>query len=365
MTTEATSAAPKSELLLAWYDSHRRQMPWRCVAGQTPDPYPIWLSEIMLQQTTVATVGPYFDRFVERWPSLKDFAASELDDVLKMWAGLGYYARARNLHKCAGIIMDEFGGNFPQSLKQLLQLPGIGPYTAAAIMAIAFDKRATVVDGNVERVISRIFAVEKPLPQSKPLLKELAEDLTPHVRPGDYAQAIMDLGATVCRPKNPQCSVCPWQSSCRANHQGIQEKLPQRLKKPPKPRRHGIAFWLQREDGKILLRKRAPNGLLGAMMEIPSSPWIGTTQTVSAKNQPTAHVPIKARWQKQGCEVIKHTFTHFHLEITIWQARAGMSTKLTKAADEERCSWVDINELDTQALPTLMRKIVNAALGKS
>jgi len=364
MIINATPAAPKPEQLLAWYDKHRRQMPWRSEAGRTPDPYHIWLSEIMLQQTTVATVGPYFDRFLRRWPQLEDFAASDLDDVLKMWAGLGYYARARNLHKCAGIVVGKFDGIFPQSQKQLLQLPGIGPYTAAAIMAIAFDTRATVVDGNVERVIARIFAVEKPLPHSKPLLKELADGLTPDQRPGDYAQAIMDLGATICKPRNPQCPICPWQSSCCARMRGIQEQLPRKLKKPPKPRRHGTAFWLQREDGKILLRKRPPNGLLGAMMEIPSSPWIDATQMSATKIQPTAHAPIKVRWQKDGCEVVKHTFTHFHLEMTIWQARATMRTKLTEAADEDRCSWVDINDLDTQALPTLMRKIVNAALSK-
>ncbi len=365
MIIKTTPAPPKSEQLLTWYDNHRRQMPWRSEAGQTPDPYHIWLSEIMLQQTTVVTVGPYFEKFITRWPTLKDFAESCLDDVLKMWAGLGYYARARNLHKCAGIIMGEFGGIFPQSQKQLLQLPGIGPYTAAAIMAIAFDTRATVVDGNVERVIARIFAIEKPLPHSKPLLKELTKSLTPHVRPGDYAQAIMDLGATVCKPRNPQCPLCPWQSSCCARVRGIQEQLPQKLKKPPKPRRHGTAFWLQREDGKILLRKRLPSGLLGAMMEIPSSPWIEATQMSASKIQPADHAPIKARWQKHGSGIVKHTFTHFHLEMTIWQARAGMDTKLTEVADEERCSWVDIKDLDSQALPTLMQKIVNATLRKS
>ncbi len=364
MNSKSNPAAPQPERLLAWYDRHRRHMPWRCAPGQTPDAYHIWLSEIMLQQTTVATVRPYFDKFVKRWPHLEDFAASDLDDVLKMWAGLGYYARARNLHKCARIVMNKFGGNFPASQDQLLHLPGIGPYTSAAIMAIAFDRNAVVVDGNVERVIARIFAIEKPLPYSKPLLKKHAASLTPDTRPGDYAQAIMDLGATVCKPKAPQCPLCPWQSSCRAHHQGIQEKFPQKIKNPAKPRRHGTAFWLEREDGKILLRKRRPNGLLGAMMEIPSSPWIDRTQIAAAKNQPHTHAPAKANWQKQSCETVKHTFTHFHLEMTIWQARTGISAKLSEAADEERCSWVSINDLDNQALPTLMRKIINAAMNK-
>jgi len=321
-----------------------------------------WTSTIRMNERFCEVINPAF-------PTDRQLAR-RTPGTLRARCGVGYRdVRMVELAKLnvRGVIDEQWYEN-PRTSDEdvfaaLIELPGIGPYTAAAIMAIAFDKRATVVDGNVERVISRIFAIEKPLPHSKPVLKELATSLTPHVRPGDYAQAIMDLGATVCKPKSPQCSACPWQSSCRANHQGIQEKLPQRMKKSPKPRRHGTAFWLQREDGKILLRKRAPSGLLGAMMEIPSSPWIDTTQTVSAKNQPAAHAPIKARWQRQGCEVVKHTFTHFHLEMTIWQARADMNTKLTKAADEARCSWVDINELDTQALPTLMRKIVNTALG--
>ncbi len=365
MIKKVSLTAPGPEQLLAWYDKHRRQLPWRSEAGRTPDPYPVWLSEIMLQQTTVATVGPYFEKFIRRWPRLEDFATGDLDEVLKVWAGLGYYARARNMHKCAGIIMTDFGGNFPRSQKQLLQLPGIGPYTAAALMAIAFDRHAVVVDGNVERVIARIFAVKKPLPHSKPALKKLAASLTPQVRPGDYAQAIMDLGATVCKPKSPQCPVCPWQHSCCAYDQGIQEELPKKMTKPSKPHRYGTAFWLQREDGKILLRKRAPSGLLGAMMEIPSSPWIDQAQMSAAKNQPAIHAPVNACWQKNGCEVVKHTFTHFHLKISIWRAQTSMGTKLTEAADEERCSWVDINDFDTQALPTLMRKIAQEALGRS
>ena len=327
-----------------------------------PDPYHVWLSEIMLQQTTVATVGAYFDTFIKRWPRLKDFAAADLDEVLQLWAGLGYYARARNLHKCAGILMAEFGGNFPRNQKQLLQLPGIGPYTAAAIMAIAFDTHAVVVDGNVERVLSRIFAIEKPLPQSKSLIRQYAASLTPDTRPGDYAQAIMDLGATLCKPRNPHCSTCPWQSFCCAEKQGIQELLPRKLKKPPKPRRCATAFWLQREDGKVLLRKRVPTGLLGAMMEIPSSPWIDSTQKECESNRPEVHAPYDTCWHRHRCGTVRHTFTHFHLEIEIWQARMGTEATLSPAADEHRCTWVEIADLDNHALPTLMRKIVDAAL---
>ncbi len=362
MTATKDITPPQPDHLLAWYDQHRREMPWRSPAGQRPDPYHIWLSEIMLQQTTVATVKPYFEKFIKRWPSLEQFAASELDEVLQMWAGLGYYARARNLHKCAGRVMAELDGEFPQTQKQLLQLPGIGPYTAAAIMTIAFAARAVVVDGNVERVMARIFAVDEPLPRAKPLLKQHAESLTPDNRPGDYAQAIMDLGATVCRPKKPLCSSCPWQSSCVAESRSVQEHYPRKIKKPPKPQRLGTAFWVQREDGKILLRKRDPNGLLGAMMEIPSSPWIDKTDKAFEENRPEAHAPLDTDWHRDNCSMVRHTFTHFHLEIEIWQARASLGAILADAARAECCSWVDINDLDNQALPTLMRKIVDAAL---
>ncbi len=316
----------------------------------------------MLQQTTVATVKPYFEKFIKRWPSLEKFAASDLDDVLKMWAGLGYYARARNLHKCAGLVMAEFGGEFPQTQKQLLQLPGIGPYTAAAIMAIAFDVRAVVVDGNVERVMARIFVVDEPLPRAKALLKQHAESLTPDNRPGDYAQAIMDLGATVCRPRKPLCSLCPWQPSCVAESRNNQQHYPQRIKKPPKPHRSTTAFWVHREDGKILLRKRGPKGLLGGMMEIPSSPWIDKTDKAFEENQPQAHAPLDADWLRDDCRIVRHTFTHFHLEIEVWQARASVDTILAEAARAEHCCWVDVDDLDNQALPTLMQKIVDAAL---
>jgi len=362
MNSTKDIAPPQSDQLLAWYDQHRREMPWRSLPGHRPDPYHIWLSEIMLQQTTVVTVRPYFDKFIKRWPSLEKFADSDLDDVLKMWAGLGYYARARNLHKCAGIIMAEFGGEFPQTQKQLLHLPGIGPYTAAAIMSIAFDRHAVVVDGNVERVMARIFAVDEPLPRAKSVLVNHAEFLTPDNRPGDYAQAIMDLGATVCRPRKPLCSSCPWQSSCVAESRNAQEHYPQRIKKPPKPHRCATAFWVQREDGKILLRKRAPKGLLGAMMEIPSSPWIDKTDKTSEKKLPEAHAPLDTDWHRDNCSMVRHTFTHFHLEIEVWQARASLDAILADVARAEHCSWVDIDDLANQALPTLMRKIVDAAL---
>lgn len=360
--------------ILAWYDRHRREMPWRSLPGEVPDPYYVWLSEIMLQQTTVATVGPYFEKFIQVWPTLEEFAAAELDDVLRMWAGLGYYARARNMHKCARLIMSEYGGQFPQNQKQLLQLPGIGPYTSAAILAIAFSQPAVVVDGNVERVMARLFAIEKPLPQAKPLLSSYAQKLTPEYRPGDYAQAVMDLGATVCRPKKPSCTTCPWHSCCSARILGIEEQLPRKSKKPPKPHRRAVAFWLQRSDNKILLRQRPPTGLLGAMMEIPTSPWIvqshhddlapdcDHSSSLDAGNPPEDHAPVNTTWQKNQCSLVRHTFTHFHLEIEVWKARVDAATKLAGAADEKRCCWVDVHSLEAEALPSLMRKVVAVAL---
>jgi len=361
MTAKSTPATCQSDQLLAWYDHHRRKMPWRSAPGEAANPYHVWLSEIMLQQTTVVTAVPYFTRFIERWPAFEDLAASELDDVLKMWAGLGYYARARNLHKCARVIMAKWGGEFPRTQQALLQLPGIGPYTAAAISAIAFGRRAVVVDGNVERVMARMFAIEEPLPQAKPVLQACAQTLTPHSRPGDYAQAVMDLGATVCKPRKPQCALCPWRASCCGRKRGIHEQLPNKIKKPPKPTRHGVAFWVQRKDGKVLLRKRKATGLLGGMMEIPSSPWGDKKAALS----PDAHAPLKTNWHRDKCQPVRHTFTHFHLEIDIWLARTDNNPTLADAADEERCDWVSIDDLTHQALPSLMRKIVVSALDGS
>ena len=259
--------------LLAWYDRHRRTLPWRAPAGRRADPYVVWLSEIMLQQTTVATVGDYFRRFVERWPTIEALAAAPIDEVLSAWAGLGYYARARNLHACALAVAGPHGGRFPTEEAALLALPGIGAYTAAAIRAIAFDQPASAVDGNVERVIARLFAIETPLPDAKTEIKARAARLVPAERAGDYAQAMMDLGATVCTPRNPRCVICPLMANCKARKLGLAEDLPRRAPKALKPTRRGLAFVLARKDGAILLRKRPPKGLLGGMDEVPSSPW--------------------------------------------------------------------------------------------
>src|SRR6266436_2508895 len=264
---------PDSAVLLAWYDRHHRNLPWRAPPGMRPDPYRVWLSEIMLQQTTVATVGPYFDRFMARWPDISALAAASLDEVLRLWQGLGYYARARNLHACARAVVDRHGGVFPDEIEALRALPGIGDYTAAALAAIAFGRREAAIDGNVERVIARLFAVRDPLPVAKPRLAALAAALVPEQRTGDFAQALMDLGATICTPRRPRCVLCPWRACCAAAASGMAEVLPARADKPNRPSRYGVAFWLTRPDGTVLLRRRPEKGLLGGMTEIPSTPW--------------------------------------------------------------------------------------------
>ena len=302
--------------LLDWYDRHRRAMPWRAPPGTVADPYHVWLSEIMLQQTTVVTVGPYFLDFVTRWPTVGDLATASLDDVLHAWQGLGYYARARNLHKCAVVVARELDGRFPATEAELRELPGIGPYTAAAIAAIAFGRPATVVDGNVERVIARLRGVETPLPAAKPELTRLAGELTPGERPGDYAQAVMDLGATVCTPRNPACGRCPWEGACVAAASGDTERLPRKLPKKERPTRRGVAFWAVRGDGSVLLRRRPETGLLGGMMEVPSTDWREARWTAESA---IAHAPVAAEWRSLA-GMVRHTFTHFHLELTVMSA---------------------------------------------
>src|SRR5579885_2301985 len=269
----AALAATPADLLLAWYDRHRRVLPGRALPGERPDPYRVWLSEVMLQQTTVPAVMGYFARFLERRPDVEALAEAPLDEVLHAWQGLGYYARARNLHACARAVVARHGGAFPRDEAALRALPGIGDYTAAAIAAIAFDRRAAPVDGNVERVTARLFAIETPLPEAKPELRRLAASLVPERRAGDYAQAAMDLGATLCTPRKPRCVLCPWREECRARALGVAENLPRRRAAAARPVRRGVAFWAVREDGAVLLRRRPEAGLLGGMMEVPSTPW--------------------------------------------------------------------------------------------
>lgn len=338
--------------LLSWYDRSRRDLPWRARPGEVADPYRVWLSEIMLQQTTVPAVAPYFRAFTERWPTVGDLAAAPLDDLLVAWAGLGYYARARNLHKCARVVATELGGVFPDREERLLELPGIGAYTAAAITAIAFGRKATVVDGNVERVIARVFAVEEPMPAVKPKLRALAATLTPDERPGDYAQAMMDLGATVCTPRRPKCMLCPWSDGCEARAAGIQEELPRKTPKADKPTRRGVAFWLLNPEGSVLLRRRAEDGLLGGMTEVPSTGWTAVMPDDAAVRR---EAPLEAPWRALP-GMVRHTFTHFHLELGVVAARAGDGWRRAEGL------WVPPDRMGEHALPSVMVKVVRHAL---
>lgn len=333
-----------AESLLCWYDRHARSMPWRVgpadrAAGLWPDPYRVWLSEVMLQQTTVAAVRDYFVAFTGRWPRVEDLAAAEDADVMAAWAGLGYYARARNLLKCARVVAAQHGGQFPDRRDALEALPGIGPYTSAAIAAIAFDRPETVVDGNVERVMARLFAVETLLPEAKPELIALAESLTPDERPGDYAQAVMDLGATICTPKSPACGICPLVDRCIARKAGIAADLPRRTPKKAKPVRYGLAYIARRRDGAWLLETRPEKGLLGGMLGWPGSEWTETP--------PAAAPPFETEWQAIPGEV-RHTFTHFHLRLTLVGATVESDIQPERGRFHEN--------LDRSDLPTVMRK---------
>ncbi len=334
--------AEVSERLLAWYDAHARVMPWRVAPadrarGVRSDPYRVWLSEVMLQQTTVAAVVAYFNRFVARWPRVQDLAAAADGDVMAEWAGLGYYARARNLLACARAVVREHGGSFPDTVEGLLTLPGVGPYTAAAVAAIAYERPAVVVDGNVERVMARLFAVEEPLPVSKPALVGYAGRLTPVVRPGDYAQAVMDLGATICSPRNPACGICPLIEGCAAQRAGIAAELPRKLAKPEKPERRG-RVWIGTHRGQVLVERRQGKGLLGGMLGFVGDGWDGAG----------GDAPFAAEWSVLG--EVKHTFTHFHLYLTVMHAEGP--------ANPERGEFVALNPDD---LPTVMRKAYDLA----
>ncbi|EAR50495.1 A/G-specific adenine glycosylase [Oceanicola granulosus HTCC2516] len=335
--------------LLDWYDVHARQLPWRVPpaarrAGVRPDPYRVWLSEVMLQQTTVPAVKGYFRRFTETWPTVEALAAAEDGAVMEAWAGLGYYARARNLLKCARAVVAEHGGRFPETAEGLRELPGIGPYTSAAIAAIAYDAPATVVDGNVERVMARLHDVHTPLPAAKGELTALAAALTPEARPGDYAQAVMDLGATICTPRRPACGICPWRTPCAARAAGTAPELPAKAPKAVKPVRLGHAYVARRADGAWLLERRPDKGLLGGMLGWPGSDWSAA---------PAPAPPLAADWRTVG--EARHTFTHFHLRLAVEVA------ELPEGAVPARGSFVPVADFRPAALPTVMRKVFDIA----
>lgn len=303
----------------------------------------------MLQQTTVATVARYFDRFVTRWPDVTALAAASLDEILREWQGLGYYARARNLHACARAVVERHRGAFPSEPSALRALPGIGDYTAAAIAAIAFDRPLAAVDGNVERVVARLYAVGQPMPAAKHRLQELAAALVPERRAGDFAQAMMDLGATICTPRRPRCVLCPWRVACAAAARGTAEDLPARVEKPERPLRYGVAFWITRPDGAVLLRRRPERGLLGGMIEIPSTRWRGEPWTLA---EAAAAAPTAVGWSALP-GTVRHGFTHFRLELGIV---AGEGQEATSGL------WSPIDKLGDHALPTLMKKVVRHAI---
>lgn len=353
--TFAPDAPALQAALLDWYDRHRRTLPWRAPPGGRAEPYHVWLSEIMLQQTTVAAVGPYFDAFLARWPTVADLAAARLEAVLTAWAGLGYYARARNLHACAQRIVDRHGGVFPDTEDALRALPGVGEYTAAAIAAIAFDRPAMPVDGNIERVVARLRAIDTPLPEAKPAIKAAARALTPDHRPGDFAQAMMDLGATVCAPKRARCILCPWSAACVGRRVGAPETLPVKKKKAERPTRYGVAFWAVRSDGAVLLRRRPAKGLLGGMMEPPGVDWRNTPW---AAEEAEKLAPLALKWRILP-GVVRHSFTHFHLEITVM---AGKAPRFAPVFDG---LWAAPDALSDYPLPSVMRKIARHAMAKT
>lgn len=334
-----------------WYDVHAREMPWRVMpkmrkAGHLPNPYAVWLSEVMLQQTTVAAVRSYHTRFIALWPTVGALAAAEDADVMAAWAGLGYYARARNLLKCARAVVADHDGSFPRTYDELIKLPGIGPYTAAAISAIAFDEASTVLDGNVERVMSRLYDDHTPLPAAKPVLMDYAKQHTSPRRPGDYAQAVMDLGATVCTPKNPTCGICPVRSMCKAQKAGTQGDLPKKTPKKPKPTRHGVAYIARRDDGAWLLETRPDKGLLGGMLGWPTTEWGDT---------PPDQEPVSADWQELDIQA-RHTFTHFHLILRVQTAW------LPRDALPDRGQFMPADAFSPNALPTVMQKAYTLAV---
>ncbi len=348
----ARETGAEAAALLGWYDRHRRRLPWRALPGEAVDPYRVWLSEIMLQQTTVAAVGPYFAAFLARWPDVASLAAAPIEEVMRAWAGLGYYSRARNLHACAIAVAERHGGRFPDTVDGLRALPGIGDYTAAAIAAIAFDRPAAVVDGNVERVVTRLDAIETELPAAKPLIRARVAALLDPARPGDFAQGMMDLGATICTPRRPACALCPLTSWCHASAAGTQESYPRKAPKKAGTLRRGAAFVVVKEGADLLVRTRPAKGLLGGMTEVPGTEWSAGFDEADA----LAAAPISLSYRRLS-GVVSHVFTHFPLELTVFRAEAPAGT-----AAPAGCRWIGFDEVADEAFPTLMRKVIAHAL---
>jgi A/G-specific adenine glycosylase len=345
MTARHKNVEGFRKALLKWYDANRRPLPWRALDGREPNPYHVWLSEIMAQQTTIPAVLPYFIKFIGKWPTVHDLAAASADEVMQNWAGLGYYARARNLHKCAKYVSEELGGVFPDNQDDLKKLPGVGDYTANAVATIAFYKEGNVVDANVERVMARLFAITEPMPDSKPHLKALAGELAKgeKKRPGDYAQSVMELGALICTPSSPKCLLCPVSSYCEGYAQGIAADLPARKAKAEKPQKHGYVYWVTAPDGRILFERRGEKGMLGGTIGLPTSIWVER----SAKR---AHLPLKSR--KETKILVKHGFTHFDLELD------GIAVTMadTKAPEDGDYFWATRDEAAKLGIPTLFKK---------
>ena len=337
-------------VLLAWYDVHRRVLPWRTPAGRRADPYRVWLSEIMLQQTTVQAVGAYYRKFLERWPTVQGLADAPQDEVLAAWAGLGYYARARNLHAAAKLVAHHMGGKFPGTAAALRELPGVGGYTSGAISAIAYDEKQAAMDANAERVIARLYAIETPMPKAKTELHTLCSALVPD-RAGDFAQALMDMGSAICTPKRPNCPQCPWMEDCKARHLGIQETLPVKAPKMARPLKRGAAFVVTDRTGAVLLRKRPDKGLLASMLEPPLGPW---GEKFPAPTAAIKQAPFEAAWKKRP-GIVRHGFTHFELETEVYVAQVS---KRPKTPGE----WIARAQLGAVALPTVMKKIVEHGL---
>ncbi len=330
--------------LLEWYDNHARSLPWRAAPGcAAPDPYRVWLSEVMLQQTTTAAVAPYFEKFTERWPDVQALTAAPEEDIMAAWAGLGYYSRARNLAACAREVAAL--GGFPRTEAKLRKLPGLGAYTAAAIAAIAFGERAVVVDANVERVVSRLFAIEEPLPGSRKAIRANADTITPDDRSGDFAQAMMDLGATICTNRDPRCLLCPLSDVCEGRVAGDPARLPVRPAKKAKPERKGAAYWIERE-GSVWLVTRQGTGMLGGMRALPDDGW-------TARADGSGEPPLDGEWQSAG--LVRHVFTHASLELAVFRHEGGFEP----AGEGE---WWPISAIEDAGLPTLFAKAVRLAL---